>query len=123
LKKSWLPMQHVYLLLIVMISWVFFRSPTLSGAIGFLKGMIGVARGSGIQYHLSLYLDAELVLAMTAGVIGMMPTTTVIREYLNKYDRYNFTPALEAIGLLSILIISLALQANSTFNSFIYQQF
>src|SRR5215831_6851224 len=51
------PWRHVYLLLVVMVSWVFFRASTLSHAWSFLAAMVGLSPASGIEHPLGLYAD------------------------------------------------------------------
>ena len=60
---AWPIWPHVYLLLVVMIGWVFFRAETLPGAIAFLKAMAGL-RGGADAYTLGWYLTPELWLAL-----------------------------------------------------------
>ncbi len=36
--RLWRPLRHVYVLIVVMVGWVFFRAETLPAAIGFLDG-------------------------------------------------------------------------------------
>ena len=42
-------------------------------ATAFLKAMAGLGTGGGLEYHVGLYVDAQLVLALCAGAIGSWP--------------------------------------------------
>lgn len=121
LKRVPTPFQHMYLLFMVMICWVFFRSPSLSHALAFLRGMFGLSGAAGIEYNLYLYLGTDLILAMIFGLLGMLPIARLIGKYGN--DHPGYMPAIEVAGLIIILAGSFATMANSAFNPFIYQRF
>ncbi|MBJ6949612.1 hypothetical protein JG666_20335, partial [Vibrio cholerae] len=42
LNKLWKPLQHAYVLLIVMIGWVFFRADNFAYSFQYLKAMFGI---------------------------------------------------------------------------------
>lgn len=122
--KKWNPLfQHAYLLIVVMMAWVFFRSPTVIGAFSYLKALFGFAAGPGLQYHVSLYLNNELLLALLVGIIGAMPLSKAIADYSEREPIRRFTPIAEVAFILLILVASFASLASSTFSPFIYQQF
>ena len=131
LKKAWLPLAHVYTLLTVMISWVFFKIESFSDAIGFLQAMAGFSKGSGIEYHVSLYLNTELFLAVIGGVIFALPLSQKIKGYVENCDISRLSgklvvttaPLFELVALSIILIVSAACLASSTHNPFIYYKF
>lgn len=60
LERTPKPLRHLYTLLLVMISWVFFRSPALTSALSFLAAMLGCAKGGLLSgegiYYLLEYL-------------------------------------------------------------------
>ena len=45
----------------------------MAQASAFLRAMAGLGTGAGIEYHVGLYIDSQLVLALVAGVIGSAP--------------------------------------------------
>lgn len=55
IKKMWLPIQHGYLLLVVIISWVFFRADTLTHATSYLTSMLNI-----FHYHTATYQFAQV---------------------------------------------------------------
>jgi alginate O-acetyltransferase complex protein AlgI len=133
LKKTWAPLTHAYLLFFVMTTWVFFRSPTLSVAMNFLKAMAGFGSGTGITYNSALFIDAELLVVLTIAILAAMPTVTWGRAYLN---RIRFFPenlalprqfrsgyALEMVFVAVIFAVSLVFVAGSTYKPSIYLQF
>jgi alginate O-acetyltransferase complex protein AlgI len=105
---------------LVMIGWVFFRSPTLSGAIDYLAAMflLGPASGGVAAAVSELSRDTLFYLALGA-FFAFAPLERVSRLRLDN-------PAVMAwqLGLssLSLLYSSVLLAANS-FNPFIYFRF
>lgn len=133
LKKTWAPLTHTYLLFFVMISWVFFRSPTLSAAMNFLKSMAGFGSGKGTIYHSALFVNVELLAVLTIAILAAMPTAAWVRAYWGKLtilpaslgnsSRSGTGYALEAVFAAVILAVSLVFMAGSTYKPFIYLQF
>ena len=73
IESLWSPVKHLYTLLVVSIGWVLFRADTVAQATAFVKAMAGLGTGKGLEYHVGLYIDAQLVLALCAGAIGCWP--------------------------------------------------
>lgn len=123
MKRWWIPLQHVYFLFIIMLSWVFFRSSSLTGALGYLKAIFGFSNSSNLNFNLYMYLNVTFVLALFFGILASFPILKEIGSYL-KIDKYNkFMPIMEVICLIIIIAMSYISLASTTFNPFIYQQF
>jgi alginate O-acetyltransferase complex protein AlgI len=133
LESLWSPVKHLYTLLIVSIGWVLFRADTVAQATAFLKAMAGLGTGMGLEYHVGLYIDAELVLALCAGAIGSWPVLPLfvrvrdsvvarapglLRAVLNE----GFALA-DVAGHSLLLLASAMLLAAGTHNPFIYFRF
>jgi alginate O-acetyltransferase complex protein AlgI len=125
------PLKYIYTLLVVLVGWIFFRAETLKGAFSFLAVMAGFHSGSGIEYHVGLYLNPWVILAISVGIIYSYPIVPMGRLYLEKlytdrvYARhirvlYGVT---ELFVLGSIFVTSISLSAAGTYNPFIYFRF
>ncbi len=129
LKKIWKPAQHAYVLIIVTIGWVFFRSESLPLAIDYLKSMIDITNFQTSWFQFAQILSHESVIAFIIGIILSMP----VYPYLNKYfqnlfgkDTVKFallTEMPELFLLSSLLFFSILKLASSTYNPFIYFRF
>ncbi len=120
------PLRHAYLILVVMVSWVFFRSTTLSDAWGFLAAMTGMSPASGLEHPLALYADAQTLLALTTGAIGSAPVMPMVRRWLEGFPGPVIDIGASGIRLAamaSILMASAMLLAAGTYNPFIYFRF
>ena len=128
-------LAHVYTLLTVMVGWVLFRTETLSQAAAFLKAMIGIGwtQEAGLLYQTSLYLNAELLIAIFLGLLGSLPFFPALRRAVNALSGNPAKPApaslvagfmfTEVLFLMTVFLYSLMLMAAGTYSPFIYYRF
>ncbi len=129
------PLRHLYLLVVVMVGWVFFRATTFTQAGQYLKALIGMAHGRGVEYNVALYLNREVLLMLVAGVIGSMPFVPAVQRAgarLLELARPGSVRAAVAevavhfTGVAAVALLLLAsamLLAGGTYNPFIYFRF
>jgi alginate O-acetyltransferase complex protein AlgI len=118
--------RHGYLLLVVMVGWVFFRAETLPGAIAYLKAMVGMGGAMVNPLRLTWYLNPEVRLALTAGIIGSMPVLRAGAELADTIAVRSRRWALEisaTAALIAVFVASLLQVAARTYNPFIYFRF
>lgn len=120
LPKILLWLSNVYLLVVVMVGWVFFRSENLSYAMGYIKTLFVFREGTNL--YALLYVNNLTYLIILIGVFFSIPlrnhiikNTLGINAILNKCVTYG---AHFAILLLCVFEI---IQAN--YNPFIYFRF
>ncbi len=126
LAASWKPVRHVYALLVVMVSWVFFRAASLPDAWSFLQVMAGFARTTGLEQPLALYADPEKLLALAIGIIGSTPILAAVKRRCERAPGIGValgSSAIEVVALASIFAVSAMLLAAGTYNPFIYFRF
>jgi len=123
LNKAWRPIQHLYLLLVVIISWVFFRAATLSQAIDYLFSMINLANFQTSDFQYAQIITNESIYAFIIGLIFSTPLFTQVKQ--TSLTQYKLSPQLISKILLpsSLLILSIFKVASSTYNPFIYFRF
>jgi alginate O-acetyltransferase complex protein AlgI len=121
--------QHVYVLAVVIVGWVFFRAPTLSAAMDYLGTMAGRSAGKPLLHHPALYVDSVALTAMIAGVIGSMPWLERVRGWRDRLverGRAGAGLGLELAGTaaLALVFVSSALELSGrSYNPFIYFRF
>ena len=123
IQKWKAPLQHAYLLFIVTMAWVLFRSPGVKSAFSYFKALAGFTSTNSLYYHISLYLNTELLVVLLAGVVGAAPISKVIRGYFERDSMRRLMPFAEVAFIIMILLASFASLAGSTFSPFIYQKF
>lgn len=117
--KMFRPMRHVYVMVIVMLGWVFFRAETLSAATAYLHALAGlnpvVQRAETVHYFLSTELLLVIFLALFAST-----------SWPSRLVRWNNSSRLELVKLSIFsglwLICSMYIAAG-TYNPFIYFRF
>lgn len=124
----WLALKHFYALGVIIISWVFFRADTLNNALSFLKAMSGFAQGTGLEYHVSMYLNLEIEVTIFAAIFCSTPILHkfVLSQYLNICKTnvtYIVFLIVEKILLSVIFFASVIKLAAGTYNPFIYFRF
>ncbi|HEX6863343.1 MAG TPA: MBOAT family O-acyltransferase, partial [Thermoanaerobaculia bacterium] len=134
-------LRHVYTLLVVMGSIVFFRSDTVVHALDSLKAMVGLIDGGQLvqlgelrvtarELHpLALHADLLTWLALGAGVIGAVPWLPRLRVFLERRaaaGAIGSYVAVQWIGLLLLGVlfahVAMAL-ASGGYTPFIYFRF
>jgi alginate O-acetyltransferase complex protein AlgI len=119
---AWPIWPHAYTLLVVMIGWVFFRSDTLPGAVGFLRALAGLTTAAPTPYTVAWYLTPELWLALGAGVLGSAPWVPALAARLEHTNTWS-VPLLSTAALMALLVLSIMSMAALTYNPFIYFRF
>ncbi len=123
------PLRHVYVLVVAMVGWVFFRAPTLGYGTDFVQAMFGGGVGDGLRYHTGLYLNAEVWLALAAGAVGSMPILPAIarwREGCVQEGQNGLDLALELCSIAGVMLLFVAStmqMAAGTYSPFIYFRF
>ena len=123
-------LQHLYLLTVVMVGWVFFRADTLRGAVAFLGAMAGMAASEPTPYTLHWFLTPEVVLALGLGAIGSTPLIPAVARWRDRWETVNRSSetvaqlgVIGATALALLLVTSIVQIAAGTYNPFIYFRF
>jgi len=136
----WWPLRHIYVLLVVMVAWVFFRLETLPEALSFIGIMVGVGEGSAPpQLTIDLFPFEHRLVFMVA-ILACVSWRSVGKRMADLYFRNQarfmstmtirlqpwLTTGLHVLNvaaLMSILILSIMHIAVGTYNPFIYFRF
>ncbi|MDH4228151.1 MAG: MBOAT family protein [Nitrospirota bacterium] len=132
IDRLWQPLQHAYVLLMVMIAWVFFRVEKLPDAIGYLKAMFGL--GATPLHFPATYLSNDVRWSLLFGILFVTPLLPFLRERYQTLNSHwtaqsrmrTLRGLLSATGtatLLVLLLLSAASVAAGTFNPFLYFRF
>lgn len=121
---NWL--QHLYAMVLVIISWVLFRCETLPQVVTYVSAMFGLGTG-GFWNNQTLYYLVEYRLELVVACIAAMPVKNIIKYALMRRRRQdwcklclNWGPTV--VSLTFFLLAYLQLAAGS-FNPFIYFRF
>lgn len=111
--------SHFYLILVVMIGWVFFRSANLDQAWEFIQQLALLADGTAYldAYHpLDYFIHSDILIVTILGSIISFPI-------FNNIHRTPVNQAVLIFLLFVLLIISASVISIQTYNPFIYFRF
>jgi alginate O-acetyltransferase complex protein AlgI len=116
-------LQHVYLLLVVMFGWVFFRCESASEAMLYLHSLL-IFRSSEI-HSIAGFLTPDVIFILICGLAFSMPVVPWIRSRIE-----NLTGAPKAVSelllmacLFALFLLSVASLTSGSYNPFIYFRF
>jgi len=125
-------LQHCYVLLIVLTTWVFFRAETLDLSINYLSTMYSWPDTWGLHTRIAIKLDTEFFVTLFLGIL----LSTPLYLFLSNQCKNRCMTALTSnktlligsmigkIALLSIIFILVSMEiANGSYNPFIYFRF
>lgn len=126
LTKLWSPLQHIYVMLLVMIGWVFFRADNFAYSIAYIKTMFGFNGELYNNESTLVLLDNGWILLLA--ILLSMPLFPYLQEKTAEWsEKYNgfrwgreFFGSMYYVGLLLVVTMYLV---NSTYNPFIYFRF
>ena len=124
LDKAAKPLRHVYVMLIIFVSWAFFDAGNFGEAFMVIGRMFGVGTSSLAERE-SLYYLRSYAVPLIVGIIGSTPLLKRFAEKLmeNSADsgtKQVLTTILEPFVLLLILVAATAKMIDGSFNPFIY---
>ncbi|GGA64848.1 MBOAT family O-acyltransferase [Ornithinibacillus halotolerans] len=127
LAKLSTPLQHVYLIIIVMIGWVFFRADSFSYSFAYLKTMFGMNATRFVDGQALIYVnDYWMIFAL--GIIFSIPIIPWLRKKIISLTNYEkaIVPVLSItlpVVYMMLMVVCMILLVNSTYNPFIYFRF
>jgi len=132
LRTFWAPLQHVYALGVILVGWVFFRSPTPHFALVFLQRLLGDTRGLKIlPFELTSplpFIEPTFIIVLLAGILFSFPVSQWMDAFLKKIpeDKLALKVTVQVLNdavLVFVLLLSIAATASSTFTPGIYGTF
>ncbi len=128
LNRLWRPLQHLYLLLVVIVGWVFFRAENLSSSVSYLVSMFNINNVHTTLFQFAQVLSHEALYAFVIGVVLIAPVYPFIEKFVVEKVGQSCSlvtfAGLSRIVLLSfVMFLSIIKIAASTFNPFIYFRF
>jgi alginate O-acetyltransferase complex protein AlgI len=132
LKNIWQPLRHLYAIVIILLGWVFFRSPNLEYAFGFVSRLVGNRSGiSPLPFSQTTpfpFIEPSFLIIVIAGLLFSLPVASLWQNARRRFEgsnmRYFFLlQATEDIVVLALFILSVAAHLSGTFFPNIYAKF
>lgn len=115
--------QRIYVLFIIMISFMIFDSNTLKDAIKNVGGLFGIGTKCFINHETLYYLKSYFILLIIS-IIGATPIMKTFVEKLKSNPKINkIINIIEPLVLMFLLIIVTAYLVDDSYNPFLYFRF
>lgn len=118
--------QHLYLLFLILISWVLFVFEDFGTGVQYAKVMFGMSTSVFYDSQFLYYLYTNIIL-LTFAVLASMPTLKYLKEnVLSKWPLSISRPVQTIVPIVSfilILFLSTAYLVDDSFNPFLYFRF
>ena len=115
-------LQHIYALVLVLVGWVFFFSPSLGAALRYLFAMVG--GGAGFAGKEVFFVILTHWLFYLLAVIGSTTLgSRLLRAILNVSENHTARTAITLVVFFGMLAISVAYLIADTYNPFLYFRF
>lgn len=117
-------LSHLYVLLVVAITFVIFRADTLSQGFGIIAHMFSVSRGTGwVNAEISSRLEPVYYISLFAAIVLSMPVVPKLRGLVSQTRFAAAADVVSHICVLGIFALSVLMVATSSYNPFIYFRF
>ncbi|MGF7058509.1 MBOAT family O-acyltransferase [Brassicibacter mesophilus] len=118
--------RHIYLLFIVIIGWVFFRSNDINQAMKFIKVMMGFDSNPLLNNKLTIYI-IDYWYIIIASIVLSTPIIEKIKALAVRINKYAFQNdlvyAFHSLILITCMLIVIVLLNSSSYNPFLYFRF
>lgn len=121
LEKVWNPIRHIYLIIIVMIGWIFFRADNFNYAFGYIGSLFG-SKGQLLYNNDTLRYMNDYWYIIIISIIGSMPIFKILISKVKCKDTNIYHIIKGLILMILFVYISITL-VNSTYNPFLYFRF
>lgn len=115
--------RHLYTLVLIAVSFVFFAFPSGGEIFGFLRFMVG-GRGNLIT-SLDIYLFSSNAVLLAVGVLAATPLPARVVQCFASWlpDDGKWASQLAPIGWMGLLLLATAYLVDSSYNPFLYFRF
>ncbi|MFR4162896.1 MAG: MBOAT family O-acyltransferase [Paraclostridium sordellii] len=122
LDKIHPPISHLYLVLVVMIGWIFFRSNSFTYAFNYIKLLFGLDNNLLYNNLTIMYLnDYSYILILS--VIFSVPIIPILKNKLHELKETHAYYIIKSIVFMSMFVAIVIELVNSTYNPFLYFRF
>ncbi len=119
-KNKFKFLNWLYTIFVVMLLWVFFRAPDINYAFAFIGKLFNFSSG---KLEIQLSIDLWQWFILFVGILFAGPAQKIFKKSYEKNKGKTWFFWLDFITQILLLLLSIMLLINNTFNPFIYFQF
>ena len=112
-------LKHIYVILVVILGWVLFRSDSVSYAGSYIKSMFGFNGNSFIDDKAMMFFWEYKHFY----IMGILFATPLAKWFRQKFFRYKIVKILYPVTLMLVFIVAISFIAKGMYNPFIYFNF
>lgn len=116
---------HLYSIVIITVSWVFFRSATILEAFNYIGAMFSLDFSINAEF-LSFYLTSEVMIALILATLLSTRIVPVLKQNLHKNSSFEGIKKIQTVKpivLFLLFLVCLVYVAVDSYNPFIYFRF
>ncbi|WP_270506074.1 MBOAT family O-acyltransferase [Paraclostridium sordellii] len=122
LDKIYPPISHLYLVLVVMIGWIFFRANSFTYAFNYIKLLFGLDNNLLYNNLTIMYLN-DYGYIIVLSVIFSVPIIPIFKNKLHELKETHVYYIIRSIVFMSMFGAIVIELVNSTYNPFLYFRF
>lgn len=115
--------RHIYSMVLVLIGWVFFFSPSLGYAMKYLGAMFGAGASAFADKQALYYILTHWLLYLLAVIGSSAVGYSLIRRIVGSFDNNRAKRAAAGVVYIGMFLISIAYLVTESFNPFLYFRF
>lgn len=115
--------RWIFTMLIVIIGWVMFRSPSLTYAIKYIGVMFGLVDTQSIGFTVFWYLSPKIITILVISIIASIPLKEKFKNIHHSLEGTYLKVICTNIYLIGLFFVSIMFVMTSTYNPFIYFRF
>lgn len=115
--------RHIYSMVLVLIGWVFFFSPSLGYAMKYLGAMFGAGASAFADKQALYYILTHWLLYLLAVLGSSAVGYSLIRRIVGSFDNNRAKKAAAGVVYIGMFLISIAYLVTESFNPFLYFRF
>jgi len=123
-NKYLVPLRYTLTMLIVLIGWVFFRSPDLRYALSYLGIMSGIVQPENPGFTVWYYLSLKVIFMLCLAALASTPVLKI--KMAGNYFKIQGNIVLKtviSVMLLALLFACIVIVTSTSYNPFIYFRF
>ena len=121
-NKYFAPLRYALTMLIVVIGWVFFRSPGLRYALSYIGIMFGIVQPENAGFTIWYYLSPKVIFMICLAALASTPILKPAGNFFKIQDNVSMMKITSAL-LLVLFFACIVIVTSTSYNPFIYFRF
>jgi len=121
-SKYLVPLRYMLTMLIIIVGWVFFRSPELNYALSYLGIMFGIVKPENVGFTVWYYLSPMNIFMLCLSAIASTPVLKMIGDFFKIQESLSLK-MISSVLFLVLFFVCIIIVTSTSYNPFIYFRF